>query len=45
MRFIEIMQAPAIECPITKKIRLVKDCEGCDFYYGHSESEVKCKKL
>jgi hypothetical protein len=45
MKFLKIFQAPCIKCPITKKIRLVEDCKPCDFYEGHSEDEVRCKKL
>jgi hypothetical protein len=44
VKFLKIVKAPCIECPITKKIRLVEDCKACAFYKGHSQREVRCCK-
>ena len=34
MKLVKITTLPAIYCPLTKKHRLVQDCQKCDAYKG-----------
>ena len=44
---VKIVKADAVVCPVTKEVRLARECLECDFYQGTNgdATVVKCKDI